>query len=169
LEHICWSHFHPIDFQPEAADPSAEATGHTLMASSIALRSAPPEIFDTLAQARLDQKQKPARETHVPAEVSWQASGLTLQSLYGLANSLNPSDQDLTPVQAWFELASQYPPALLLRDDIATQLKQAFVGVVKCVHYGATMERGAFESIINRIVVPELAKQPAAPSPQFGL
>lgn len=131
-----------------------------MMASSLALRTAPPEVFTSIEQAtenltKRGRSQK-AGEDPIPPDLSWQASGLTLLSLYGLANSLNPSDKELTPVQAWFELASRYPMALLLRQDILEALKVAFVGVVKCPHYGAEIERSAYESIVHRILGPEL-------------
>lgn len=83
-------------------------------------------------------------------------SGLTLQSLHGLASSINPADLDLTPVQAWFELAARYPIDVLLRRDVEDRLKREFVGVVKCPHYGAAIERGAFESICARVLGPEI-------------
>ena len=91
-----------------------------------------------------------------PPHISWQASGLTLRSLYGLASSVNPADLDLTPVQAWFELAARYPLEILLRRDVEDRLKREFVGVVKCPHYGAAVERGALESICARILDPEV-------------
>jgi hypothetical protein len=70
-----------------------------------------------------------------PPPISWPASGLTLHSLYGLANSIFPTDLDLAPVQAWFELAERYPLEVLLRQDVEDRLKKEFVGVVKCPHY----------------------------------
>lgn len=79
-----------------------------------------------------------------------------MHSLHGLASSVNPSDLELAPVQAWFELAARYPIEILLRKDVEDGLKRAFVGVVKCPHYGAAIERGAFESICARIVDPEV-------------
>jgi hypothetical protein len=92
------------------------------------------------------------------SHLSWQGSGLTLESLYGLASSVNPSDLDLAPVQAWFELAARYPPEILLRKDVEDRLKKEFVGVVKCPHYGAAIERGAFESIVARVLDPEVLR-----------
>ncbi|EON97927.1 putative alanine racemase protein [Phaeoacremonium minimum UCRPA7] len=113
------------------------------------------------SQAKANLKGNEPEPPPFPTDVSWQASGLTLQSLYGLACSLNPSDEDLTPVQAWFELANQYPMAILLRGDIVNALKREFTGVVKCPHYGAVIERSAFDSVVDRVLGPELMVDPA--------
>lgn len=139
------------------------------MASSLALRTAPAAVFDAMAAqpvsppgppsglaARAAAKSEGGAATP-PPPVSWPASGLTLHSLYGLASSVNPSDLELAPVQAWFELAARWPLETLLRKDVEDRLKTAFVGVVKCPHYGAAIERGAFESICARVLGPEVA------------
>jgi len=140
------------------------------MASSLALRTAPGAVFDAMrAQpppppqspaalaARLAATAEAGAATTPSPPIAWRASGITLHSLYGLASSVNPPDLELAPVQAWFELAARYPLDVLLRKDVADQLKRAFVGVVKCPHFGAAIERGAFESICARVVDPELA------------
>lgn len=133
------------------------------MASSLALRTAPEAVFDIMkAQPPPHQQPLSAMATPPPVSaevgspISWPVSGLTLHSLYGLASSFNSSDLDLAPVQAWFELAARYPLETLLRKDVEDQLKREFVGVVKCPHYGAAIERGAFESICARILDPEV-------------
>ena len=94
-----------------------------------------------------------------PKRHTWSAtgSGLTLQALYGLASTLNPGDMEVTPVQAWFELASQYHVSLLLSPPVLEALKREFIGVVKCVHFGATIERGAFESVAGRVMAEQQA------------
>jgi hypothetical protein len=127
------------------------------MASSLALRTAPRAVFDTITQTRVNRLGW-RRADPIPraGDTSWQASGLTLQSLHGLACSLNPSDRDLTPVQAWFELAATHPAELLLDGGVQAELKRAFRGVVKCPHYGAVIEREAFESIVGRVLGPLL-------------
>ncbi|KFG87436.1 hypothetical protein MANI_109635, partial [Metarhizium anisopliae] len=84
----------------------------------------------------------------------WGASGITLESLHGLAASLNPGDLEITPVQAWFELASRYPVEVLLGGAVLDTLQREFNGVVRCVMYGAVIERLAFESIIARVLGP---------------
>ncbi|KAJ9157379.1 Alanine racemase [Pleurostoma richardsiae] len=151
LEHICWDHFGPEDFA-STSDSTRVESGHCLMASSLALQSAPQNVFTTMGDAGARVKPESLR-----SDVSWQASGLTLQSLHGLASSVNPSDLDLTPVQAWFELASVYPMSILLRRDIVDALKRGFSGVVKCPQYGAVIERSVFDSVVGRVLEPELA------------
>lgn len=101
----------------------------------------------------------PLPATEPPPPVSWQcgSTGLTLKALHGLASNVNTSELDLTPVQAWFELAERYPVGLLLRGDVESALRREFVGVVYCPHYGASIEREAFESIVARVVEPEVA------------
>ena len=145
------------------------------MASSVALASAPPEIFVTLDETRerVWDPCRPAEGTHNPiarttttttttsssklaAPPSWRAEGLSLQGLYGLACSLNPSDEELAPVQAWFEMAALYPTELLLREDVLTRLREAFRGTVRCPHFGAAINRDVFESIVARILGPEM-------------
>ncbi len=133
LEHICWDHFEHADLAPSVGDEdvSAEgdASGHAMMATSLALRTAPRAVFDSISQTAKARKKSKAA---MPADdVTWQASGLTLQSLHDLASSLNAADKELTPVQAWIELAGQYPLTLLLREDVIQELKAAFLGVVK--------------------------------------
>jgi hypothetical protein len=157
------------------------------MATSLALSSAPVSIFSSVQQTKQsmaeadsastsrstswfslskkhgaegDQQQNQQQQKAAPqlSDASWTTSGLTLQALYSLAQHINPAaDQELTPVQAWFELAAIYPMELLLRADILDTLKKELDGVVKCVHYGATMERGAFESVVGRVLWPEMA------------
>ncbi|CAI4214034.1 unnamed protein product [Parascedosporium putredinis] len=74
---------------------------------------------------------------------------LTLRNLHGLASSLPVDDKDLTPVQAWFELAGRYPAASFMLPEVVEALKREFVGVVKCFEFGATIERGAFDSVVG--------------------
>jgi hypothetical protein len=92
-----------------------------------------------------------------------------LENLRGLAASLNPGDKELTPVQAWFELAANFHIGLLLDQDLMESLKREFVGVVKCVHYGATIERQAFESIIGRVLGQYVADQPMIDQPGLAI
>jgi hypothetical protein len=108
--------------------------------------------------------------------LSWKASGLTLKSLYGLACSLNPppppspslalaADNDdeeddgscdrgaeIAPVQAWFELVARFGAAELMREGVLDRLKRELVGVVKCPHFGASIKRLAFESVVGRVM-----------------
>jgi hypothetical protein len=128
------------------------------MASTFCMSNAPDSVYK-------DRKQVKKTNAKVPA-LSWQgSSGLTLANLYGLASSLNPGDKELTPVQAWFELASQYHHNLLLDPAVLESLKREFVGVVKCVHFGALMERSAFESVVGRVI----GQYAFAASPPFAI
>ncbi|KAB5536570.1 RNA polymerase I-specific transcription initiation factor RRN3-domain-containing protein [Coniochaeta sp. 2T2.1] len=155
-------------FHPETAQPFGTESGHTLMASSLALRTAPGAVFDYMRAQPPFPEQPPSAHAALlaataetgappPPPISWPASGLTLHSLYGLASSVNPSDLEVAPVQAWFELAARYPLDILLRRDVEDRLKREFVGVVKCPHYGAAIERGTFDSICARVLEPEVA------------
>ena len=143
------------------------------MASSVALASAPPDVFVALDETleRVWDPHRPADRTHNPipraggadddnaaaqAAPSWRAEGLSLRHLHGLACALNPSAEELAPVQAWFEMAAVYPTEVLLRGDVLARLRAAFAGVVRCPHYGAAIHRDAFESIVRRIVGPEV-------------
>jgi hypothetical protein len=134
------------------------------MASTFCLSDAPPTVFDTqkalrrsLFFAPLTSPGASSTAKAAPQSVSWQSRGLTLQSLYGLASSLCAGDIEITPVQAWFEMAAQYPPELLLSGRVLAALKREFVGVVKCIHFGAIMEREAFESVVVRVMEAEAA------------
>ncbi|KAK4237145.1 RNA polymerase I-specific transcription initiation factor RRN3-domain-containing protein [Achaetomium macrosporum] len=99
--------------------------------------------------------------------LSWKTSGLTLRSLYGLACSLNPplspddddngggggcASAEIAPVQAWFELVTRFGAATLMREGVLDRLKREFVGVVKCPHFGASMKRGAFETVVAGVL-----------------
>ncbi|GAB1310413.1 DNA independent RNA polymerase I transcription factor [Madurella fahalii] len=92
-------------------------------------------------------------ESDTASALSWRTSGLTLRTLYELACSLNPADDvEITPVQAWFELVGRFGAEVMMADGVLESLKREFVGVVKCPHYGASLERGAFESVVGRVL-----------------
>ncbi|WQF78048.1 hypothetical protein CDEST_03062 [Colletotrichum destructivum] len=145
MEHICWNHFHPRQF-PAHADPCSAGSGHTMMASTMCMSSAPARVYRTIRR----------REAETTAH-TWRAdtgagSALSLKSLLALAKTLNPGDIELTPVQAWFELAARYGAAALMRGDVIDTLKREFCGVVDCIHFGAIIERDAFESVVARVM-----------------
>lgn len=89
-----------------------------------------------------------------PPSYQWRGMGMTLASLEALAASLSSSDAEITPVQAWFELVERYTTADLLAPTTMALLKQELRGVVDCVHFGAVMERQAFESVVGRVLGP---------------
>ncbi|KAM3513815.1 hypothetical protein MY11210_002540 [Beauveria gryllotalpidicola] len=149
LEHVCWDHFWLGDCHNHSTQ-TEKAKGHTLMASSYLMASAPESVYDERAALA-------SRFRSSPAALQWPAAAaaVTLDSLHGLAQSLNPGGVDeVAPVQAWFELAARYPVDTLLQPAVLDALKREFKGVVRCVAFGAAMERGAFESIVMRVLGP---------------
>lgn len=152
LEHICWDHFRANDF-PQHGDDSGSESGHALMASTLCMSSAPDSVYE----AKKALKRTSFSSKSASPVISWQGTGLNLQALYGLASSLVPGDKELTPVQAWFEMAGQHHVGLLLSPRVLEALKKEFKGVVKCLHFGAVIEREAFESVLGRVVGQELA------------
>ncbi|CAK7237121.1 hypothetical protein SEUCBS140593_009851 [Sporothrix eucalyptigena] len=176
LEHVCWGHAGHQFHEPDAE--ICADSGHALMATNLFLREAPEDIFSSIETSAKDmtafitntEPENPeSTAQHMQAHqasqgLTWQAPDITLQTLYGLAVSLNPiSEMELAPVQAWFELAARYPLSILLRLDVLNALKREFVGVVRCLYFGAVMERVAFESVVRRVVEPVmLAEEKAA-------
>ncbi|KAH9996944.1 hypothetical protein F4779DRAFT_183000 [Xylariaceae sp. FL0662B] len=156
LEHICWDHFDHSYFAHGSYDPTANEHGHGLMASALALQSAPATVFTQLSDV---QTQLRSGTTPQP-EISWRqeqsgttaAAGLSLQSLYGLATALNPPDHELAPVQAWFEIVRLYGAGVALDAPLMDRVRAEFAGVVKCLHFGAVIERDAFESVLRRVI-----------------
>ncbi|KAK1752409.1 alanine racemase, partial [Echria macrotheca] len=151
LEHICRAHFHTSTIP----DTHSRESGHLLMASSLALRTAPDSVFTAASKSapllRFGGAQP--QPSDLGQKIEWQADGLTLQTLYGLACSLNPAAElEVTPVQAWFELVGRFGVGVVMRGEVLGELKRELRGVVRCPHYGAVMERGAFESVVARVL-----------------
>ncbi|POR36160.1 Uncharacterized protein TPAR_03634, partial [Tolypocladium paradoxum] len=151
LEHVCWNHFGPGDFECHDHDPGQDA-GHFLMASAYCMASAPETVYTD--REALDSSKKRRSPAAPSPPLQWAALGVTLESLHGLARSLNPGDQEIAPVQAWFELASRYPVETLMGGRVLDTLQREFRGVVRCVAFGAAIERLAFESVIARVLGP---------------
>ncbi|KEZ45550.1 hypothetical protein SAPIO_CDS1884 [Scedosporium apiospermum] len=114
LEHVCWDHLHLTNF-PAHSDDADDQCGHTLLASTFCLASAPSSVYDDRAQFQ----QTPSEAPSSP----WPTAGLTLQNLHRLAASLHLDDKELTPVQGWFELASRYTEDVLLNKSVMESLK----------------------------------------------
>ncbi|KAH6650762.1 RNA polymerase I-specific transcription initiation factor RRN3-domain-containing protein [Chaetomium tenue] len=200
LEHLCRAHFHPSHYNPPPPDTvytspliGHDGHGHTLMATSLALRDAPEHIFKAASRSdRLlfpstppiilhptstptppststtispsppgttsDHHSTTATTTPNPQNdttppLTWRSTSLTLRSLHGLASSLNPHDGvEVAPVQAWFELVGRFGAERVMAAGVLERLKREFVGVVKCLHYGASVERGVFESVVGRVL-----------------
>ena len=154
LEHICWNHFFIGDF-PGHHECSDIAMGHTLMASTFCMAEAPEPVF---MGRKVTGAPTECKKTKAPTgnlvNFQWSTTGISLDSLHNLALSLNPGDLELTPVQAWFELASRYSTDRLLDPQTLQVLSREMNGVVKCLHFGAVLEREAFESVANRVLGP---------------
>ena len=114
------------------------------MASSYVMANAPESVY----------KQREAFTSRFRSSptLQWQSSPVTLDSLYGLAQCLNPGGEEVAPVQAWFELANRYPIDVLLKPATLVALMRELKGVVRCVAFGAAMEREAFESVVVRVL-----------------
>ncbi|KAK2612448.1 hypothetical protein QQS21_001552 [Conoideocrella luteorostrata] len=124
LEHCCWDHFWLGDSHLHDDHPDSESEkGHTLTASAYCMASAPDNVYSDRSAFQSKFKPNPT--------LTWGMPSLTLDSLHGLASSLNPGDLEITPVQAWFELASRYPVELLMAGDVMDRLQREFNGVTK--------------------------------------
>jgi hypothetical protein len=143
LEHVCWDHFTEEHLE-EVDDMLEGAQGHTLMASAYCMSQAPESVYGELDQFNTQPENPPT--------LRWPGQGIDLSTLHGLAFSLNNSDTEITPVQAWFELAKRYPATLLVNPHILTSLKREFKPIMRCVYYGAVMERSAFEAAATRVL-----------------
>lgn len=128
--------------------------GHALMASAYCMSTAPQSVY-TDRKALTSGRNPLSRSPSVSGSaVRWQGPSITLDSLYGLASSLNAGDAEVMPVQAWFELASRYGAARMVDPQVLEALKREFRGVVRCVFFGAAMERESFESVVGRVMGP---------------
>ncbi|RGP62867.1 bzip-type transcription factor [Fusarium longipes] len=154
LEHICWDHFFVGDYPSHSHLSNDEPKGHTLMASSLCMANAPLDVFGDRklisSATSCHNRRTLGLDPYVPpVYLEWPSPRISLSSLYGLAQSLNPGDLEITPVQAWFELSSRFDKSLLLErlDLLGTEL----MGVSKCLEFGAVMERDSFESVVARV------------------
>ncbi|OTA91631.1 hypothetical protein M434DRAFT_397021 [Hypoxylon sp. CO27-5] len=77
--------------------------------------------------------------------------GLTLSSLHGLASTLIPADQELAPVQAWFEIARLYGAAAVRDAARMDAVREELARGVECQHFGAVIQRRAFEDVVARV------------------
>ncbi|KAI5465985.1 hypothetical protein BGZ63DRAFT_120101 [Mariannaea sp. PMI_226] len=168
LEHICWDHFWLGDY-PDHEYHSDEFKGHTLMASTFCMASAPEEVYrgrkDIASASECSRRRALGMNPYIPAVFyEWPSPQISLSSLHGLASSLNPGDKELTPIQAWFELADRFPKDVLLNPETLHRLSRELNGVVVCLEFGAVIEREAFESVVGRILGPNLDTLPVWPA-----
>ncbi|RYP01618.1 hypothetical protein DL766_006732 [Monosporascus sp. MC13-8B] len=70
LEHVCWDHFHPSYFSYANYDEAADESTHMLMASALALRSAPASVFDQMTEVREHLQANPSRAVYPPSSSS---------------------------------------------------------------------------------------------------
>ncbi|KAI8635353.1 hypothetical protein F5Y19DRAFT_8902 [Xylariaceae sp. FL1651] len=180
LEHCCWDHVdqssfeyqdhhynhaHAHDSVNDEIDDDAE-NGHALTATALALQSAPLDVFTRLddLQQQLQQIPSPAffslgsssspypSSYAAAAPISWPSKGLTLSNLRHLARTLNPSDSELAPVQGWFEFLRLYGVEVATNHSVLDELKRELVKEVKCVKFGAAVQRGVFEDVLGRVM-----------------
>ncbi|KAL2694204.1 hypothetical protein Neosp_000778 [[Neocosmospora] mangrovei] len=157
LEHICWDHFFLGDFPSHSYLSDDEAKGHTLMASSLCMAHAPQHVFlgrklVSSASSCHNRRSLGLDPAVPPVSFEWPSPSISLSSLHGLARSLNPGDKELTPIQAWFELAASFDKSVLLNPATLDLLSKELNGVVKCLEFGAVMEREAFKSVVGRVL-----------------
>ncbi|KAL2124570.1 hypothetical protein VTJ04DRAFT_935 [Mycothermus thermophilus] len=140
--------------------PTPHPSAHLAMTPSASTPSEPPLPADHDHDHHHHQQQQPQLESPSPPDdpnaiPSWRTSALTLRALHGLAATLASADPDgaeLTPVQAWFELARRVGHDRLLVPSVLEALKRELHGLVKCRMYGACMRRDEFEGVVGRVL-----------------
>ncbi|KAI0430564.1 hypothetical protein F5Y09DRAFT_341497 [Xylaria sp. FL1042] len=85
-------------------------------------------------------------------QLAWPSRALTLTNLRRLAGTLNASAAELAPVQAWFELASLYGVAVATDGAVLERVKRELAGEVRCVMFGAAVQRDVFEAVLKRVI-----------------
>ncbi len=182
LEHCCWDHIdqscfehhhhhhHPSQDQQHTPAPCANPglNGHALMATALVLQTAPFDVFARIndLQQQLSASASPSSHpttttttttTAAPSSaaeprLAWSSRALTLTNLRWLAGTLNASDSELAPVQAWFELASLYGAAVATDAAVLEKLKRELSAEVHCVMFGAAVQRDVFEAALEKVV-----------------
>lgn len=112
------------------------------------MNAAPTSIF---ADREIFASLNPA-ETQAPT-FQWQANGFTMGSLWALAQvEIDPTE--ISPVQIWFDLAAKYPYELLFVDGLLTALLLELRPFIRCIEYGAAVNRQFYEDVIERVLGP---------------
>ncbi|KAI0200152.1 hypothetical protein F4808DRAFT_170624 [Astrocystis sublimbata] len=138
------------DEEAEAeAEDEAALSGHTFMATALALQNAPMTVFSRMSDSYSSAPAQPQPQT---SPIEWQSRTLTLTNLRRLARSLNPSDSELAPVQVWFELVSLYGVEVATDADLLRRLNKELSAFLDCDFFGASLQRTAFESVLERVV-----------------
>ncbi|KAI1120918.1 hypothetical protein F5Y10DRAFT_257420 [Nemania abortiva] len=139
----------------EAEDFDGALNGHTLSATALALQSAPLSVFTRINDlqeylAPSPPQEVPAIPTPIPVE--WSTKALTLANLRRLAATLNLSDGELAPVQAWFELAALYGVGAATDGAVLARLRSELASEMSCVTFGAAVDRDIFEGVLERVM-----------------
>ncbi|KAI1310341.1 hypothetical protein F5Y03DRAFT_345865 [Xylaria venustula] len=164
LEHCCWNHIdksaieqnhhhhhHHHQAGPDPKSPDEQLNGHTLMATSLALQGAPPSILTHMEDLAAPTTTTTASTSS--SAVAWPSRALTLTNLRRLAGTLNASGAtELAPVQVWFELAGLYGVGVATNGSVLARLECAFAGEVRCVMFGAAVQRDVFETVVEKVV-----------------
>lgn len=136
--------------QSYSRSPEAAATGSTS-------RNSVSQAGVVKDMARQDADSSQTARPGIPMlqdgnNISWPATGLSLETLHALASKLSPPETELAPVQAWFEILRGYGVAVVLDQPLMARMLAEFSGVVKCLHFGAVIERDAFDSVVSRVI-----------------
>jgi hypothetical protein len=110
------------------------------------MNAAPPSIFtDRQVFAGIDPAETQAPTFH------WQATGININSLWSLAQfEIDPTE--ISPMQIWFDLASKYPYELLFADGLLTAILIELRPFIRCIEFGAAVNRQFYEDVIERII-----------------
>ena len=57
----------------------------------------------------------------------------------------------MTPVQAWFEIARLCGRAAVHDNALMDTLRHELICVVRCIHFGAVIQRDAFDAVLGRV------------------
>ncbi|KAK6452472.1 hypothetical protein FP744_10008723 [Trichoderma asperellum] len=148
LENICWDHFQSTDFHNHVPGEHEDSYNHALTATALFMNAAPASIFtDRQVFTAIDPATTQAPTFH------WQASGINISSLWALAQfELDPTE--ISPVQIWFDLASKYSYELLFADGLLTALLIEMRPLIRCIEFGASIQRQFYEDVIARVLGP---------------
>ncbi|KAK0670436.1 hypothetical protein QBC41DRAFT_221860 [Cercophora samala] len=172
LEHTCRTHFHPSHFSPSSSSSSSPSPsppilslhsshGHALMATSLALQSAPLSVFSAAKKTQLfpgssiNLKPPPPTSDEL---LQWESSALTLKNLYRLSKVMEKEgedEQEATPVRAWFEMVGRYGLERVMGKvgELKGELGRRKRGtVVRCPHFGARLDKGGWEGVVERVM-----------------
>ncbi|QYS98164.1 hypothetical protein H0G86_005356 [Trichoderma simmonsii] len=146
LENICWDHFQSNDFHSHIPGETEGGNNHILTATSLMMNAAPSSIFtDRQVFAGIDPT-----TTQAPT-FQWQATGISISSLWHLAQfEVDPTE--ISPAQIWFDLASKYSYELLFADGLLTTLLVELRPFIRCIEFGAAINRQLYEDIIERMI-----------------